>query len=53
MQSRKVYGKWQKRVQKVLLKRCLRDRQKTNGEENAAAKTARQQKIPAETTQQR
>lgn len=44
MQSKKVYGKWQTRVQKVLLKRCLQNRQSKSGD--TAAKTA-EQEIPA------
>lgn len=50
MQSKKVYGKWQARVQKVLLKRCLQERQSKSGE--TAAKTA-EQEIPANDIQQR
>ncbi len=44
MKNRTINGKWQKRVQKALLKRDLQQMKKTNG--NAAAKTAEQQENP-------
>ncbi len=50
MQRKVVYGKWQKRVQKVLLKRHLQEGKKESGD--AAAKTVKQQEIPLENTKQ-
>lgn len=50
MVHKKVYGKWQERVQKVLLKRCLQERQTTSGE--TAAKTADQKELPAQNMKQ-
>jgi hypothetical protein len=49
MSKRNVYGKWQKQVQKVLLKRCLQNRNKQSGD--TAAKTAEQQ-LSAENSKQ-
>lgn len=41
MQRKKISGEWQKRVQKVLLKRCLRDR--NTQRRDTVAKTAETQ----------
>ncbi len=45
MQRKAVYGKWQRKVQKALLKRSLQNKNNQRGD--TAAKTAEQQDIPA------
>ena len=45
MQRKTSYGKWQRRVQKALLKRSLQDKNNQRGD--TAAKTAEQQEPPA------